>query len=112
MVGLVEALLLVVQLLTLLLVGVLGYFARDIVEQVRRNTRFRRVVAGDQDYERDTGRLGEFEELHDQLHAEHQEVRRHLVELHSAVVDLSEAIEASHLEVDIDVPNDDPYRSN
>lgn len=108
MAGLVELLILIIQILTMALMGILGWLGKRYSKKVKENTRFRRAVDGDEDYG-DGGRLDEFADLHEQLSNDHQEVREWLINVDRRVRAVADAINRSELDVEVDETNDRDY---
>jgi hypothetical protein len=103
----VDLALLLLNVSIVALIGVLAYFGKGKLEEINRNTRFRREVAGDQMYSGE-GRLDDFDTLTKQLKKDHDEVRVRLKAIAQVVESIRVALNNhDDLDVDVDKPDND-----
>jgi len=91
---------LAIQVLTGILVGVVGWYARKSIRRIDRNTRFRRWIAGDNEFA-DTGEI-------ERMQASHDEFQDDLDAVKSSLVHVNQKLDAIVEEMDIEQAIDDP----
>jgi hypothetical protein len=96
---------LAIQLLTTVVLAIIGYYARRYIVRIDRNTRFRRWVSGDPQFDAD-GKLDDISSMHDEFEQDIDELKeslQHVKEQCDAIVDVLE----QQAEEDIEEPDAD-----
>lgn len=112
--GTFQLVLLALQVVIGILLSLLAYMFRkrdqqiqDNSDQIKENERRWRYIAGDEEFDGDEGRLGAFDQLHQELRRDHKETRQRLQALSSQVRNLRRVIrDADAIDADIEAVDD------
>lgn len=96
-----EHLLLIVQLLTSILVGLIAWIGRKYIKKIELNTRHRRHLQGDDRFNGE-GRIDHIDDVHHDLQRDHEETQKFLRRMADRLDAVIEAINESDLEVEVD----------
>lgn len=89
-----------IQVLTGVVIAIIGYYSQKYIKRIDRNTRFRRWIAGDNEFA-DVGEI-------DRLQSSHEEFRDDLDAVKSSLRHVNEKLDAIIDELDIEQDIDDP----
>lgn len=96
----IQLALLFIQVLLFGLIAIIGYYARKYIKRIDHNTRFRRFVAGDENFD-DDGKLDQITNMHEDFEAKMQEViesLKHVKEQNDEIIDAIEDIDGMQVD--------------
>lgn len=94
-----------IQLLTAVVIAVIGYFSRKYITEIDKNTRMRRQLWGDSYFDTD-GHLDEITAMHDDYSDDIDDIKESL-EHTQEQLDIVISVLEQHTEVEIDDPDAD-----
>ncbi len=104
--GAAQLLSIALSIVSTALIGLIAWYGRSLVQEIRKNTAFRQYLAGNEQLDVDDGAITDLEDVHDEIKAEHREVRSRLQEVSGQVRQLRQAInEADAIDAQVEGPD-------